>query len=106
MKEQNDELKTRVLTGALIAIVLALVVIFSHLSWVLNTTMGYLCLQAIFALYRATDLKENKPVYYISYVVAFAVAILPIYSWLLKRFPPHHFYNKNDLLMGVLWINK
>ena len=78
MKEQNNDLKIRVLTGAFIAIVLALVVIFSHISWVLNITIACLCLQAIFELYRATDLKENKPVCYISYAVALAVAILPI----------------------------
>jgi len=78
MKEQYDALKNRVLTGALIAIVLALVVIFSHISWVLNTAMACLCLQAIFELYRATDLKDNKPVYYISNAVAIAVTILPI----------------------------
>ena len=32
MKEQNEDLKTNVLTGALMAIVLALVLVFSHIS--------------------------------------------------------------------------
>lgn len=78
MKGQKDTLKTRFLTGALIAIVLVLVVIFSHISWVLNTAIACLCLLAIFELYRATYPKDNKLVYYISYTAAIAVAILPI----------------------------
>lgn len=78
MAGQNGDLKTRVLTGALIAIVLTLVVSFSHISWVLTITIACLCLQAIFELYRATYSKDHKYVYYISYAVAPAVAILPI----------------------------
>ena len=78
MAGENDGLKIRVLTGALIAIVLTLVVIFSHISWVLTITIACLCLQAIFELYRATYSKDDKYVYYISYAVAPAVAVLPI----------------------------
>lgn len=77
MKEQNNTLKTRVVTGAFIAIIMAIVVVFSHISWLLNITIACLCLQAIFELYRATDLKENKPVCYISYTAVLAVAVLP-----------------------------
>lgn len=72
-------LKTRILTGAVITLILSLTVIFSHISWVLPTVTICLCLQSIYELYRATYLKDNKPVYYISCALAilFSIVMLP-----------------------------
>jgi len=71
-------LKTRVFTGAGITLVLSLTVIFSHISWVLPTVTLCLCLQSIYELYRATYLKDNKPVYYISCALAILLSIVSL----------------------------
>ncbi len=71
-------LKTRILTGAGLTIVLSLVLIFSHIPWVLYTAIACLSVQAIYEFYRATKLKDNKPVYYITCTVAIIISIIPI----------------------------
>lgn len=73
-------LKTRVITGTGITLVLSLTVIFSHISWVLPTVTICLCLQSIYELYRATYLKDNKPIYYISCALAVLLSIVSLPS--------------------------
>lgn len=71
-------LKTRVLTGAVITVVLSLVIIFSHIPWVLSTLVACLSMQAIYEFYRAVGLKDNKPLYLISCAVALLLSIITV----------------------------
>ena len=71
-------LKQRILTGAGITIVLSLVIIFSHIPWVLDTLIACLSMQAIYELYRAVGLKDNKPLYLISCAAALLLSIINI----------------------------
>lgn len=71
-------LKMRILTGAVITAVLSLVILFSHMPWVLSTVIACLSVQAIYELYRVTKLNNNKAVYYISCAVALALSIITI----------------------------
>jgi len=74
-------LKQRILTGAGITVVLSLVIIFSHIPWVLGTLIACLSMQAIYELYRAIGLKDNKPLYLISCAVALLLSIINIPSY-------------------------
>lgn len=71
-------LKQRILTGAGITVVLSLVIIFSHIPWVLGTLIACLSMQAIYELYRAVGLKDNKPLYLISCAAALFLSIINI----------------------------
>lgn len=71
-------LKQRILTGAGITVVLSLVIIFSHIPWVLGTLITCLSMQAIYELYRAVGLKDNKPLYLISCAAALFLSIINI----------------------------
>ena len=71
-------LKTRIITGAGITVVLALVMLFSHIPWVLSLTVAALSVQAIYEFYRATKLKDNKAVYFISCTVAILLSAVTI----------------------------
>lgn len=71
-------LKTRIITGAGITVVLALVMLFSHIPWVLSLTVAAFSVQAIYEFYRATKLKDNKAVYYISCAVAVLLSAVTI----------------------------
>lgn len=71
-------LKTRILTGAGITVVLTLVILFSHIPWVLSLTVAALSVQAIYEFYRATKLKDNKVAYYISCAVAVLLSAVTI----------------------------
>ncbi len=77
-------LKTRVITGVFIALILCLVICFSHISWLLNLLIVALSSQAIFELYRAASIK-NKYIYYISYITAIILTFikLPGYEFIV-----------------------
>lgn len=74
-------LKTRILTGAGITVVLSLVIVFSHIPWVLCTLIACLSTQAIYELYRAAGLRDNKPLYLISCAVALLLSTINIPSY-------------------------
>ena len=69
--------KTRVITGVFIALILCLVICVSHIPWLLKLLIAALSSQAIFELYRATSVK-NKYIYYISYVAAIILTFIKI----------------------------
>ena len=71
-------LKQRILTGAGITVVLSLVIIFSHIPWVLGTLIACLSMQAVYELYRAAGLKDNKPLYLISCAVVLLLSTIDI----------------------------
>lgn len=71
-------LKTRILTGAVITVVLSLVIIFSHIPWVLSIAIACLSMQAIYELYRAVGLKGNKPLYLVSCAVSLMLSVIDI----------------------------
>ena len=71
-------LKTRIITGAFITIIMALILVFSNVPWVLNTAIACLCLLSIDEFYKAAGMEDNKPVYYITCAFAVTAAIVPI----------------------------
>lgn len=71
-------LKTRILTGAGITVVLTLVILFSHIPWVLSTVIACLSMQAIYEFYRVVGLKNNKLLYGVSCVVSLLLSIVDI----------------------------
>jgi len=71
-------LKTRILTGAGITVVLTLVILFSHIPWVLSTVIACLSMQAIYEFYRVVGLKSNKLLYGVSCVVSLLLSIVDI----------------------------
>lgn len=80
-------LKTRVITGVFIALILCLVICVSHIPWLLNLLIAALSSQAIFELYRATSVK-NKYIYFISYIAAIILTFvkLPGYEFIVGIF--------------------
>lgn len=70
-------LKTRVITGVFIALILCLVICVSHIPWLLNLLIAALSSQAIFELYRAASIK-NKYIYYISYIAAIILTFIKV----------------------------
>ena len=71
-------LKTRIITGAVITVVMTLVIIFSHIPWLLNTMIAALSVQAIFELFRATKLKDRKALYIFSCIAALLISYVTI----------------------------
>lgn len=78
-------LKTRVVTGAVLSVIIATVLIFSRIPWVLNIAIATLCVQAIYELYNATGLKSYKWLYWLSYVAAIILSFvtLPHYAYII-----------------------
>lgn len=70
-------LKTRVITGAILSVIIATVLIFSHIPWVLNIAIALLSVQAIYELYRAIGLK-NRVIFALSSVLAVFIALVEI----------------------------
>ena len=71
-------LKTRVITGAILSIIIATVLIFSHIPWVLNIAIAALCVQAIYELYNAIELEDYKWLYWVSYALALILSFVMI----------------------------
>ncbi len=71
-------LKTRMLTGALITVVMCLIVMFSHIPWLLRIIIACFGSQAVFELYKATYLKDNKLLLNGSFLLIILISILPL----------------------------
>lgn len=71
-------LKTRMLTGALITMVMCLIVMFSHIPWLLRIIIACFGSQAVFELYKATNLKDNKLLLNGSFLLIILISILPV----------------------------
>lgn len=65
---------TRVLTGAVLTVILGIVVYFSHIPAVLNTLIAFLSVKGIYELYKATGLDKNKAITAISCAVAIVLS--------------------------------
>lgn len=66
--------KTRVLTGALLTLILGLIVYFSHIPAVLEILIAFLSVKGILELYKATGLYGNKLITAVSCVVAIVLS--------------------------------
>ena len=86
-------LKTRVVTGAVLSVIIATVLIFSHIPWVLNIAAAALCVQAIYELYNAVGLKGKKVLYLISYLVAIIISFFEL---------PGYSYTASQLIVGSI----
>ncbi|AGC67112.1 phosphatidate cytidylyltransferase CdsA [Thermoclostridium stercorarium subsp. stercorarium DSM 8532] len=71
-------LKTRVITGAVIAVVIAVVLLLSHIPWVLDITIICLSVQAVYELFRATGMIRNKPFYFLTSILALFVSLITV----------------------------
>lgn len=71
-------LKTRVKTGAVLTVIIALVIAFSHIPWVINAAVLCLSLRAAFELYRTAGIENSKWIYFATCVAALIIAIIPI----------------------------
>ena len=65
---------TRVLTGAVLTVILGTIVYFSHIPAVLNTLIAFLSVKGIYELYKATGLYKNKVITAISCAAAIALS--------------------------------
>lgn len=66
----------RVLTGAVVAAVTALVIAYSHIPLVLNSAIAFLCIKGICELYRATGVRNNTYVTSISCALALLISLI------------------------------
>lgn len=82
-------LKTRVITGVFIALILCLVVCVSHIPWLICLLIAALSSQAIFELYRATSVK-NKYIYFICYIAAIVLSFIKLPGY--------------ELIVGILFV--
>lgn len=71
-------LKSRTITGAILAVIIVIVLLLSHIPWILDTAIACLCLSAIYELFRATGLKDNRAVYYISCLAGLLVSFITV----------------------------
>lgn len=71
-------MKQRIKTGALIFIAVCLVLRFSHISWVLNSAIAFLCVLSVYELYSTVGLQNNRTVLIISMIAAVVVALMPM----------------------------
>ena len=65
---------TRVLTGAVLTVILGLVVYFSHIPAVLNVLIAFLSVKGIVELYKATKLYNNKLITALSCAAAIVIS--------------------------------
>lgn len=63
-------MKTRVLTGIVLAVLFASVLLLSHNIWFLRCIIAMMCITAIWELYSAAGLIQNKPLLWISFLLA------------------------------------
>lgn len=78
INKETEKLSVRVETGAIICIATCVLLLFSGVDWFLNTVVAFLCLQAIFELYRATGAKNNRILYGISCMIAAILSYISI----------------------------
>lgn len=69
---------TRVLTGAVLTVILGTIVYFSHIPAVLNTLIAFLSVKGIYELYKATGLHKNKVITTVSCAAAIALSFVTI----------------------------
>lgn len=78
-------LKTRFLTGAMLTVIIALVIIFSHIPWVLSVAATCISLQSVYELYRVNKLYGNNKLYYVSCLITLILSFahIPGYSHIM-----------------------
>lgn len=69
---------SRVLTGAVLTLILVLVVWFSHIPAVLNAFIAFLSVKGISELYKATGLHNRKIITAVSYILAIVLSFVTI----------------------------
>lgn len=81
-------LKTRILTGAMLTVIIALVIIFSHIPWVLKVAALCISLQSVYELYRVNKLYDNKKLYFVSCLITLILSFIniPGYSYIMAVF--------------------
>lgn len=70
-------LKTRVITGAVLAAVIVTVLLLSHIPWVLCVAAAILSLQAVNELFRAAGFKK-KPFFYVCCMIALFMPFIKV----------------------------
>ena len=70
--------KKRVITGALLSSLIAVIIYFSYAPYLLNIVIACLGMQAIHELYRAAGIRGNKILYYVSCGAAIILSFVEI----------------------------
>lgn len=81
-------LKTRILTGAMLTVIIALTIIFSHIPWVLKVVALCISLQSVYELYRVNKQYDNKKLYFASCLITLILSFIniPGYPYIMAVF--------------------
>lgn len=71
-------MKQRIKTGAVIVLAVCLVLRFSHVTWVMNSAVAFLCVMGVYELYDAIGLTRRKGLLVLSCLAAAGVALVPM----------------------------
>lgn len=71
----------------MLSVIIATVLIFSHIPWVLDIAIAALCVQAIYELYNAINFRSHKWLYLISYAVALAISFVTLTNFVYVVVP-------------------
>lgn len=71
-------MKQRIKTGAVIVLATCLVLRFSHVTWVMNSAVAFLCVLGVYELYDAVGLSKNRAFLIVSALAAVAAALIPM----------------------------
>lgn len=81
MEKSRSEAKSRIMTGIAIAIVICIVLVFSHVPYVLNTATALLCIGSIWELHHAIFTKKLGWITHVCLVTALIIMYVPIESY-------------------------
>ena len=81
MEKSHSEAATRIMTGIIIAIVICVVLLFSHIPYVLNTATAFLCIGSIRELHHATFQKKTAWLTAVCCVTALIFMYFPIKAY-------------------------
>ena len=70
--------KTRFITGALLSALIAVIIYFSYIPYLLNFVVMCLGMQAVHELYRAGGIRDNKMLYRASCVAVILISLIKI----------------------------
>lgn len=71
-------LKNRIISGFFIAVIVCLVLLFSHIPFVFNATISLLCICAIYELYKTSDFEDWKKHWFLTSLLAVVISFSKI----------------------------
>lgn len=71
-------MKQRMRTGVVIVLATCLVLRFSHVAWVMNSAVAFLCVLGVYELYDAAGLSGERSILVLSVLAAILAALVPM----------------------------